>query len=100
MADDGTAVTLVNPDAWRKSFVAKRGDAGVKTLSPDEWKASYTAKKSAAVPDASKMTQAQAVQQLEGGGLQAPTIDPIDIMTFGAAGGAMGALKGPARSGA
>lgn len=98
MADD-SAITVVSPDAWKKSYLAKKApDAGVKTLSPEEWKASYKAKKSD-VPDASKMTQAQAVQQLEGGGLQAPAVDPIDLLTFGAAGGALGAVRGPAAAG-
>lgn len=101
MSPDGTdAFTPMTPETWKASLLAKKGSTGggFKAMSPDEWASSYKAKKSGGVPDASKMTQAEATQKLEGGGLQAPTVDPIDIATFGAAGGAMGAVKGPAEA--
>jgi hypothetical protein len=53
--------------------------------------------KPAATTDASKMTQAQAVQQLEGGGLKSPAVDPIDVAIFGATGGASGLAEGGAK---
>jgi hypothetical protein len=99
MADTGTAgFTVISPEEAAKLYAAKK-PSGVKTISASEAGRLMASKKSAAIPDASKMTQAQAVQQLEGGGLQAPAVDPIDLLTFGAAGGAMGAAKGPAEAG-
>jgi hypothetical protein len=100
MADTSTTgFTVISPEEAAKLYTAKKPSSGYKPISADEAGRLMASKKPAAIPDASKMTQAQAVQQLEGGGLQAPAVDPIDLLTFGAAGGAMGAAKGPAEAG-
>ena len=88
MADDGT-VTVVNPDAWKKSYLAKKTPAsGAKVVEPSDWKKSYLAKKAPAAPSygesAKEMGQNVAVQ---GAGM-APIIAGAELGgTIGAAGG-------------
>lgn len=111
MADDGTdaPVVTVSPDAWKKSFAAKKTPASdVKTISPDEWKKSYLAKKQ---PSAGQIVK-EAGQNIavQGAGM-APIIagaelggtvglggGPFDVLTvpLGAmAGAGLGAMTSP-----
>jgi hypothetical protein len=111
MADDGTDVTVVNPDDWKKSYLAKKGAGDVKVVSPDAWRASYQAKKAPQQQPWSE-TFKQAGQNVavqgagiapivagaEGGALLGTAGGPFDPLTvpIGAmAGAGLGAMTSP-----